>query len=1164
MNKTHIICRFRRSIQLALICFALFFGSVANAQTDIFSLMERTDLSLQEVEALADVWFKQNGTGQGSGFKQYQRWLYERRFHTDREGYFINPEVEFRAYINAVSGAGVKRAGNLIWTELGPQTWTYTSGWNPGVGRITSVAIHPSDTAVIYVSSPGGGIWKSSNSGATWTPLIDFVNSAWMNVFHLCIDPGNNSVLYASLSSGGVIKSTNAGSTWAATGSGPSSSRQVKVHPSNSSIVFTAGGGGLYKSVNGGSSWTRVSTSSVEDIEFNPVNPNIMYASGSTVVLRSADNGNTWTTLGSTAGITNTGRTLLAVSPADPAVVYAVQASGSIFGRLYKSTDSGVSFTTTVTGNPSNGTNYFGYEPTGTGTTGQATYDMAVCVNPLNANEIHIAGIICWKSTNGGTSFVAETVWSYPNSTGYNHADVHALEWINNTIYSGSDGGIYKSMNRGGDWTDLSAGLGIRQFYRISCSKTDANIITTGAQDNGSSFRRSNGSWVDWLGADGMDNAISPVNAAVAIGTSQYGQLYKTTNSGASRTTLTQPSNGNWVTPVAMHPSSHDTFWVGWTGVWKTVNGGSSFSNLSPTAITVTLDVLAVAPSNTAYLYASKGSTLYRSSDGGANWSSVTAPASITSLFVSKNNPQKIWISCNSSSNRIFVSTNAGSSFTDLSSGLPAISARSVVVDEDSVETIYAGMNLGVYYRDNINNTWTEHATGLPLVAINEIEIQKSGSKLRVATYGRGVWESSLQNISVPCNAPAGLNASSITAGSATINWSAAQGAVSYTVEYKASSSNTWINLSSSYTSTSYSLSGLSPSSTYDYRVSSNCSGKTSTFNSASFTTLSACGDATGLRFTETGSSSVLLQWNSVSGANSYSVDYKLSSSNTWISTTGSSSNSIAVSGLSAGNYDWRVMANCSAGSGAWVQSGFSLYCASAGSSTTAGYIDYVGLGSIARTSVSDGGYYNGTALSTNVKPGTRYTVAVSPGYSGAKKNMYFRVYIDYNLDGDFADANETVGQATTKSTGNTNISFTVPGTASIGLTRMRVVMSSTAYQSYCGTYTSGETEDFTLNITNTPDLQDQNQTESIVFGFNLYPNPANNELKLEFTSSRDGISEVHITDQNGKLVFSQHCAVYSGSNTIAIDISGLSTGIYNLSCLNEGQIKKQVFVIQR
>ena len=271
-----------------------------------------------------------------------------------------------------------------------------------------------------------------------------------------------------------------------------------------------ATGSGIFKSTDGGNTWVKKSTNSTEDIEFKPGNTNILYACGSNVY-RSLNGGETWTQLGSTNGITNSARCMIGVSAADSNVVYIIQANGSEFGRMYKSIDGGDSFTVTITGSSANCTNFFGYSTNGCGTGGQATYDMAICVNPINANEVHIGGIICWKSTNGGTSFVAETAWSLPNTVGYNHADIHALDWVGATIYSGSDGGIYKSSDNGDNWTDLSNGLGTRQFYRIACSKTSKRIVTGGAQDNGSSVLRSTG-WLDWLGADGMDGLVSPLD----------------------------------------------------------------------------------------------------------------------------------------------------------------------------------------------------------------------------------------------------------------------------------------------------------------------------------------------------------------------------------------------------------------------------------------------------------------------------------------------------------------------------------------------------------------------------------------------------------------------------------------------------------------------------
>lgn len=713
----------------------------ASAQFDIFQLMERTDISLREAETLANRHFERVGTGRGTGYKQFQRWLYERRFHTDENGFFISPVTEWNNYLQSrQTMADAADAAN--WVPLGPTGWNRTSSWNPGTGRLTHLAIHPSNEQVIYVSSPGGGIWKTTNGAVTWTPLTDN-NASWMNVFALTIDPANPNIVFAGMTgSAGIIKSTDAGATWSAAGAGPSGTvRKILIHPTSSNIVFAAATNGIWRSVNGGANWTQVHTGSKEDIEFKPGDVNIMYASGNDVY-RSVDNGITWTLVGVAQGITNTGRTLVSVSAADPNVVYAVQASGSIFGRLYRSSDAGLSFVTTVVGNPASGTNYFGYSSNGTGTTGQATYDMAMDVSPVNANDIYIAGIICWRSTNGGTSFIPQTEWFLPNSTGYNHADVHGLYWINSTLYSLSDGGIYKSTDNGDNWTDLSTGLGIRQFYRMANSQTNPNVITGGAQDNGSAARQSSGIWVDWLGADGMEGLVSPTNHLNIWGTSQNGNLYRSTNGGNSYSGLGRPSPGNWVTPLSIHPTIESVLYGGWTGVYKSTNSGSSWTSISAGTIGSMVTDLAVAPSDPNYIYASVGSTLYVTTNEGVSWTTRSAPANINDIFVDPQIPDKIWIACNSSTNRILVSTNAGASFTNISANLPAITARTVVVDDDNPRTIYVGMNIGVYYKKETDPNWTNYSDNLPLVAINELEIQKTAGKIRVATYGRGIWES--------------------------------------------------------------------------------------------------------------------------------------------------------------------------------------------------------------------------------------------------------------------------------------------------------------------------------------------------------------------------------------------------------------------------------------
>lgn len=752
-------------IKIYLLLFSLFFYCVSSGQQTIFELMERTDLTLQQTEEIARRHFDTAGTGRGTGYKQYQRWLYERKFHTDENGNYISPLTDWNQYRQSLpsltsSNPAFTEAGN--WTELGPWGWNRTTSWNPGTGRLSAIAVQASNEQVIYVGSPGGGLWKTTNGGGNWLPLTDN-NASWMSIFAITIDPVDPNIIYVGTNGSGILKSTNGGATLSPAGSGPGGNvRKIMIHPTSSNIVFAAATNGIWRSTNSGASWTQVHTGSKEDIEFKPGNPDIMYATGNDVY-RSTNNGVSWTQLTAAQGITNTGRTLVSVTAANPNYVYIVQASGSLFGRLYKSTDDGANFVTTVVGSPAAGTNYFGYNTDGTGTSGQATYDMGMDVSPTNAAEVYIAGIIVFKSVNEGTSFTAITAWSLPNAIGYNHADVHGLYWVNSTLYSISDGGIYKSTNAGGDWTDLSTGLGIRQFYRIANSQTNSQVITGGAQDNGSVTRQASGTWADWLGADGMEGLVSPTNHLKIWGTSQNGALYRSTNGGNTYSGLGQPSSGQWVTPLAVHPTDDNIVYGGWTGVYKSTNSGTSWTNISSGSISSTLADLAVAPSNPNYIYASNGSLLYVTADDGATWNVRVAPATINDIAIDPANPDKIWIACNSTSNRIMVSTDAGATFTNISANLPAIVARTIAVDDNPTRGLYVGMNIGVYHKLESDANWTNFSDNLPLVAINELEIQKLAGKIRVATYGRGVWESPLAS-----SVPVGFSFGPVTPATAT------------------------------------------------------------------------------------------------------------------------------------------------------------------------------------------------------------------------------------------------------------------------------------------------------------------------------------------------------------------------------------------------------------
>jgi photosystem II stability/assembly factor-like uncharacterized protein len=1096
-------------------------------EIDIHQLMQRRDISLQSIEQIASDYFERVGTGQGTGYKQFQRWLYEQKFHLDRKGFILPPDEEWNEYKKAESRMQKVTSGE--WVEMGPFNWNRTSGWNPGVGRLTSVAIDPSNNNIMFVTSPGGGIWKTSNSGTSWQPLVD-ENSTWMFANHAAIDPINTNIVYVALNSGGVIKSTNGGINWSNTGSGPGAVYKVVIQPGNSNIIFLAASNGIFRSVNAGATWTLVHNQRKEDIEFQPGNTSVLYATGTgttgvSIFWRSVDNGLTWTGAEAASGITGTGRTLVSVSPADPQVVYVVQANGSVFGSFYRSNDAGLSFTKTISGGGCN--NFFGYETSGCGTTGQATYDMAMCVNPANPNEIHIAGIICWKSIDGGMTWVPKTAWSLPNSIGYNHADVHGLEYINQKIYSVSDGGIYVSTDQGNSWTDLSAGLGIRQFYKIASSKTSERIFTGGAQDNGSSIRRATG-WIDWLGADGMDCLVSPLDSNLIWGTSQNGNIYRTNNGGMGYSGLTKPSNGNWVTPLAIESNSN-VIYGGWTGVYKSTNQGSNWTLLSGSTITAALDVLAVAPSDPNYIYASRSNTLYVTTDGGNTWSTYTAPAVISDIAVSPSNPARIWIACASASSRVFVSNNSGASLTNISGNLPAIAARALAIEPGVKEGVYVGMNIGVYYIDNTLTEWRDLSFNLPKVAIRDIDLQVSGNKLRVATYGRGVWE---LPIVVPCNSITGLTSNNITLSSANISWSAATGASNYTLEYKKSSDANFTTVSG-ITLTSYALNGLSSGTQYDVRVTAFCSAGISVSSSIQFTTLYNCLVPSDLNTSSITVTNAFLSWSGTPGAIGYDVEYKKASESLWM---------VAAAGLNQigylllnleGNtaYQWRVRSICgTSGNSGYSSSNFSTL----------------------RPLCNDEYEANETVRAAKT---ININTPVKGGISSATDVDWFKINIGNtnqtkirvslsNLAADYDlylyDKNNVLrGQSVSTGTGNEVIIFNV-NTSKTTYT-IKVVSKSGAFDVY---------ECYTLIAeTSSSNWQAPAGSEVPVNAGELviYPLPAKNMVTLSYYVETDKPGLIQLHDMSGRLLYKEDVQIMRGQNIYDVEVSRFAAGVYLL-----------------
>ncbi|MFD1873343.1 M4 family metallopeptidase [Hymenobacter bucti] len=222
-------------------------------------------------------------------------------------------------------------------------------------------------------------------------------------------------------------------------------------------------------------------------------------------------------------------------------------------------------------------------------------------------------------------------------------------------------------------------------------------------------------------------------------------------------------------------------------------------------------------------------------------------------------------------------------------------------------------------------------------------------------------------------------------------------------------------------------------------------------------------------------------------------------------------------------------------------------YCTSQGGSQTYEYIDYVKLGSIARTSAADGGYYNGTALSTTVAAGSSQTINFSVGFaSSTTYTEYWKIFIDYNQDGDFADSGETIVSGSSSSAGTLSSTFTVPSTAKSGKTRLRVVLSDANTATSCGTYSYGETEDYSLSITGGATFAPEGLVAT-TSGLNadadatlsLFPNPATSYLQLEL-SSGTALQTVQVLDARGAAATARYDAT-----TKQLDVSGLAAGLY-------------------
>ncbi|NOR86876.1 MAG: T9SS type A sorting domain-containing protein, partial [Bacteroidales bacterium] len=660
-------------------------------------------------------------------------------------------------------------------------------------GRISDIEFNPNDPNIVYAGAATGGVFKSIDMGNTWTAIFD--DQANLNIGDIGIDPNNSDIIYVgtgeangghnNFPGGGIYKSVDAGENWEFIGlENTVSTGRVVVDPSNSDRIFVAAEGsyftpnperGVYRSEDGGSSWENVlfvsdSTGAI-DIIIDPNNPDRLIAamwervrrpSGSHLygptsgMYRSLDGGDSWDYIEASAGLPNPqneniGRIGIALCADQPDIVYAMYTDGSYYRGLFKSDDFGSSWTNADPDMEiSDGTSSFSW------------YFGQVRVHPTNPEIVYALDVAFMRSTNGGNSWPIIYGYGGPSIL---HVDHHALAIHPdnpNYILNGNDGGINISTDGGVNFTKV-ADLPITQFYEIGLDRNNPSHLYGGTQDNGT-MRTLTGWLNDWsviYGGDGFYVLVDYTDPNIIYAESQNGNLGKSTNGGFSFNGATSGINGgeprNWSTPVAMDPQNPEILYYGTNHVYRTVNGANYWNSISPDLTEGmtgnrpgTLSTIAVSPQNSDIIWAgTSDSKVWVSTDNGDNWTDVSE--TLPHRWVSRVVPDPLdentayvtftglkWADPES---HVFRTTDAGENWEDISNNLPDAPVNAFAVDPVSNENLFVGTDLGAYYSGNSGESWEYLDADLPMVVIYDMKIHQTEHFLVLGTHARSMYK---------------------------------------------------------------------------------------------------------------------------------------------------------------------------------------------------------------------------------------------------------------------------------------------------------------------------------------------------------------------------------------------------------------------------------------
>jgi photosystem II stability/assembly factor-like uncharacterized protein len=488
--------------------------------------------------------------------------------------------------------------------QIGPATMS---------GRITDIqGVNNDGGKTLYVGTAGGGIWKSTNAGASFKPIFDKYTQC---IGAIAIDQKNPKTLYAgtgesnmrnSVSIGdGLYKSTDGGDNWTKIGLDSTEHiAKIVIDPSNSDIVYVAAPGplwndskhrGLYKSTDAGKTWQTIlyisEKAGVADLEMDPSNPSVLYAttwefrrlpyafnSGGigSGLYKSTDAGKTWKELSNGLPKKPFGRIALALAPSAPKNLLAIVESENT--GLYISADGG------DTWKEQSATENIRSRP---------FYFSTLEVDPKDAKRVYRPATSLSYSTDGGYSYAEAS-----NEGGWVHSDHHAL-WINpnntNILYLGTDGGVYFSLDKGVTWKFCN-NLPVGQFYHVSVDAQEPYRIFGGLQDNGSWYAPSsvpggilNSDWKAVYGGDGFWTQPDAFDPNIVYAEYQGGNMYRINiKYGTGIKIQPQAAIGdeklrfNWNTPIVIGSNNKKNLYTAAQYLYKSTDRGSNWIKISP------------------------------------------------------------------------------------------------------------------------------------------------------------------------------------------------------------------------------------------------------------------------------------------------------------------------------------------------------------------------------------------------------------------------------------------------------------------------------------------------------------------------------------------------------------------------------------------------------